>query len=208
MRRASSRTVTIPPDVTGTWDKGTGIGCYLWFCVGTGTSNIAPAGNVGNWNAGSHFGAPGQTNFFVGGGGGQIAITGLTCVPGSQGPSALQSQNLRRPYAVEELLCLRYYFSIPGAITYGNGTIRSPGTAAYWSGFVPPVPMRAGPTVRLGTNAQAACGDTWSVLSSMTASLQGGLIFFAPLWPTSIGAVGQACSLYAGTTPTAFDARL
>ncbi|MGX1151464.1 hypothetical protein [Bradyrhizobium ottawaense] len=202
------KTVTIPPDVTGTWDRAAGIGAYVWFCFGAGAGVTAPAGSVGNWNESNYLAAPGQMNFFQGGGGGQIAVTGLTCIPGSQGPTAMQSQNLRRPYNVEELLCLRYYWAIPGAITYGMGTIRSPGTAAYWSGIVTPAPLRAGPTVRLGTNAQAACGDTWSVLSSMTASLQGNLLFVSPVWPTSIGAVGQACSLYAGTSPTAFDARL
>lgn len=202
------KTVTIPGDITGTWDKGVNIGLYVWFCLGAGASQIAPAGNVGNWNAASNTAAPGQTNFFVGGSGGQVSITGLTVIPGTQGPTALQSPMLRRPFHFEDLHCKRYYLAIPGAITYGNGTIRSPGTAAYWSAFVTPVPMRAGPTVRLGTNAQAACGDTWSILSSMTASLQGDHLFFAPLWSTSIGSVGQACSLYAGTSPTAFDARL
>ncbi|WP_439372906.1 hypothetical protein [Bradyrhizobium sp. DASA03120] len=202
------KTVTIPGDVAGTWDKGTGIGLYIWICLGTGTSNIAPAGSVGNWNAGSYFGAPGQTNLYVGGAGGQVAITGLTIIPGSQGPNAAQSPMLRRPFHFEDLHCKRYYFWIAAATTYGCGTIRSPGTAAYWSVIVTPVPMRASPTVRLGTSAQAACGDTWSVLSSMTASLQGDHIMVAPVWPASIGAVGQACSLYAGTTNTAFDARL
>ncbi|SIO49912.1 hypothetical protein SAMN05443247_06579 [Bradyrhizobium erythrophlei] len=200
------KTVTVPPDVTGTWDKTNNISAYLSFCFGCGSTYNGATPNA--WGTYSGFAVPAQTNFFQAGGSSAVAIAGLTAIPGAQGPTALQSVNLVRPFIIEKSYCQRYYWSVAGATTYAFGTLRGGGTAAYWSVIVPPVPMRASPTVRLGTNAQAACGDTFVVLSSMTASLQGDNLMVAPVWSTAIGSAGQAASLYAGTTPTAFDARM
>jgi hypothetical protein len=103
-------TVTIPGDTTGTWLTTNGVGMYLSFSNGCGTTLTAPSANT--WVAGNYLAAPGQVNgtaltsdaFYLG---------GVVVLPGVESPTAARSPLIMRPYGEELVTCQRYYEAIP-----------------------------------------------------------------------------------------------
>ena len=94
------KTVTIPGDITGTWGAGNGVGIYLGFSLGSGSS---ASGTANTWSA-SALRAPTGATSVVGTSGATFYITGVQLEKGSTATSFDY-----RPYGTELALCQRYY---------------------------------------------------------------------------------------------------
>jgi hypothetical protein len=134
------KTVTIPGDVTGTWDAGNGTGIMVRFAMACGSTFIVPAANT--WQAGSYFAAPGQVNG-VATTSDVFRITGVVVLPGTQAPTAAQSPLIMRPFDQELVTCQRYYQKI---INLMNSQYNVAGGTWYGSHILRPA-MRAAPTI-------------------------------------------------------------
>jgi hypothetical protein len=99
------KTITVPGDVVGTWNKNNSAGINLSITLMAGTSYTTAAGS---WVGGSFFGATGTING-VAATSDVFLITGVTVLPGNQGPTAAQSPNVMRPYDQELVTCKRYF---------------------------------------------------------------------------------------------------
>ena len=98
--------ITIPGDTSGTWAANNALGLMLVFCVGAGSTYVAPSANT--WSAGNFHAAPGQVNG-ADSTSNAFRITGVVVLPGTQAPTAAQSPLLMRPYDQELVTCQRYY---------------------------------------------------------------------------------------------------
>ena len=97
-------TVTIPGDVSGTWAKNSAAGMQLIFTMMAG-STYQTAPNV--WTSGFFVTAPGAVNG-VAVSSDVMFLTGVTLIPGNEGPSAARSTLIIRPYSQELVTCRRY----------------------------------------------------------------------------------------------------
>lgn len=94
-------TITIPGDTTGTWDKTSGNGCYVFFSLGTG-SNFS--GTAGAWVGGTGLtSTTGATNV-VSTNGATFYLTGIQFEVGS---AATAFDYV--PYQTQIQLCKRYF---------------------------------------------------------------------------------------------------
>jgi hypothetical protein len=100
------KSITIAGDTSGTWLTTNGIGLYLGFSLGTGTSKNTTAGS---WGSTSYFGATGSTNV-IGTNGATFYITGVQLEVGS---SATGFEY--RMYGTEFANCQRYYEVVTAA---------------------------------------------------------------------------------------------
>ena len=132
------KTVTIPGDVTGTWNTSNGIGAIIVFCYGSGS---AAKGAANTWVATNLYATSATTNFFAAPG--QIYLSGVIVLPGTQTLSAAQSPNIMRPYTQELPICKRYLTYVDA----GFQGILAAGSQN-WGGYAGfPVDMRAVPTM-------------------------------------------------------------
>lgn len=131
------KTVTIPGDVSGTWNKTNGIG--LTFLVSEAVGSTYQ-GTENTWNTGDYLGITGTVNGAASTSD-YFQITGLTVLPGIQLPTAEQSSLLLRPSTQELALCERYLQRV------GSGFVGavSNATTVFVSGVFRIV-MRATPT--------------------------------------------------------------
>ena len=139
--------VTIAGDTSGTWATDNGIGVWVMFSLGTGSSLSGSAGVWGNTTLGSVTGA----TSVVGTSGATFYITGVQLEKGSTATSFDY-----RPYGTELALCQRYYET-----SYDIGTVPASATTTSikflsWAingtnggngGITFLVPKRAVPTV-------------------------------------------------------------
>ena len=142
------KSVTVAGDTTGTWLTTNGIGVYVWFGLGVGSTLSATAGA---WSAGYYPSATGATSV-VGTSGATFYITGVQLEKGSTATSFDY-----RPYGTELQLAQRYYEKLP---TGGYGAVGVRTTD--WYGYVMwQVEKRANPTCTLnGTiNIVGSVGD-------------------------------------------------
>ena len=93
------KSVTVAGDTTGTWLTTNGVGVYVWFGLGVGSTLSATAGA---WSAGYYPSATGATSV-VGTNGATFYITGVQLEKGSTATSFDY-----RPYGTELQLCQRY----------------------------------------------------------------------------------------------------
>lgn len=93
-------TITIPGDITGTWDTGNTVGIDVRFGLGSGSSFTATANTWGATNAVQ----PTGTVSVVGTNGATFYITGVQLEKGSTATSFDY-----RPYGTELSLCQRYF---------------------------------------------------------------------------------------------------
>jgi hypothetical protein len=134
-------TVTIPGDTTGTWYQvGNGVGIYLVFSYGMGSSNSTTANSFQNSSAISVTGSAS----IMGTLGATFYITGVQLEKGSTATSFDY-----RPYGTELALCQRYYFkSTNNNLAYTQWAIGRAFSTTNGTANIPlPVPMRAKPTL-------------------------------------------------------------
>jgi hypothetical protein len=139
----TSISITITGDTSGTWLTTNGVGMFVGFSLGAGSTVSTTAGA---WVAGNYKGVTGQVNV-VGTSGATFYITGVQLEKGSTATSFDY-----RPYGTEFALCQRYYYNSYPANSNGTGHTFAGGvipTAASIAeccvGF--PVTMRSAPTV-------------------------------------------------------------
>ena len=96
----TSVSITIAGDTSGTWLTTNGVGIYVYFSLGTGSTLNATAGA---WIAGSYLSATGATSV-VGTSGATFYITGVQLEVGSSATGFEYRQ-----YQQELALCQRYY---------------------------------------------------------------------------------------------------
>ena len=134
------KTVTIPGDTLGTWDKINGVGMIVDFAMACGTTNTIPVANT--WTAGNYSAAPGQVNG-VAATSDVFRLTGVVVLPGIEAPSAARSALIMRPYDQELLTCMRYWRKF----TYVQGAYMPVvGASIYATNALSPL-MRATPTI-------------------------------------------------------------
>ncbi len=130
------KTITIAGPTSGTWLTTNGVGLYLSFSIGTGTTY---SGTSGSWSGNRYWSATGATSV-VGTNGATFYITGVQLEKGSTATSFDY-----RPYGTELNLCYRYFvkFSAPCLRGVANSSTTPTGKRM---GTTLPVPMRATPT--------------------------------------------------------------
>jgi len=156
--------VTIPGDTTGTWLTTNGIGMYVVFSLGSGST---VSGTAGAWAAGSYFSVTGATSV-VGTNGATFYITGVQLEKGSTATSFDY-----RPYGTELALCQRYYevfTATDNGASFLSSTLTG-NTVNSWLNIYFKVTKRAKATVGL------ASGVSWVNGINNTASSIDGMTF-------------------------------
>lgn len=132
------KTVTIAGDTSGTWLTTNGVGMYVQFSLGVGTTL---SGTAGSWAGANYLSATGATSV-VGTNGATFYITGVQLEVGS-----VATPFERRPYGTELALCQRYYYKVKatgGDGHFGNSYNANTTSATGLTLF--PVTMRTKPT--------------------------------------------------------------
>ena len=186
------KTVTVPGDTTGTWNKDNTRGICIFFSF-RGTSNHS---TFNQWYA------PGATTLGVSGCVDITQTVGATwCVTGlqfEQGTVATPFEH--RPYGTELALCQRYFVKIGGESSIsaaGSGV--TTGTNSGWGVVKYPVTMRVAPTTTLnGTGITLSNGSafpTSPTLGTVYANRDAAMISLTYSGAPYSGA-GQGTTLY------------
>ena len=169
------KVVTVAGDTSGTWNTTNGVGIYVNFGLGVGSSY---SGTAGAWSGSNLFSTTGATSV-VGTNGATFYLTGVQLEVGS---SATPFDT--RAYGTELALCQRYYEksynidvapatdTLAGAVNYDSTS----GTYARRS-IVFAVSKRANPTVTLysktGTSGQMTVAGVGTSASSFSQGMSG-----------------------------------
>lgn len=163
------KSITVAGDTTGTWLTTNGVGVYVCFGFGVGSTL---SGTAGSWASANYVSATGATSV-VGTNGATWYITGVQLEKGSTATAFDY-----RPYGTELALCQRYFFKMGGNAfsQYGIGDVYSTTNAVEIVNF--PVPLRAaggtfaitnlGNTQLGGVTVTSASAD---IVSATTASI-------------------------------------
>jgi hypothetical protein len=182
------KSVTIAGDTSGTWLTNNGIGLFLGFSLGSGSTY---SGTAGAWASSLYTSATGATSV-VGTNGATLYITGVQLEKGSTATSFDY-----RPYGTELALCQRYYqqYDASESAAAGAGSIGvvATGSIGVMSGMLP-VAMRATATVGFNNLVLNYGAATVGVSSITTYSAQKalGMDITASSSPMT---VGRACVL-------------
>jgi len=136
------KSVTIAGDTSGTWNTTNGVGVYVRFSLGVGSSY---GGTAGSWSGNYYLGSTGATSV-VGTNGATFYLTGVQLEAGSTASSFEY-----RSYGTELQLCQRYFWQLGGS-NDGNlsYSFSQPGNQPSGGGGMPilfpnPVAMRTSP---------------------------------------------------------------
>jgi hypothetical protein len=167
------KTVTIAGDTTGTWLTNNGVGVYVNFSLGAGSTF---SGTAGAWSAANLISATGATSV-VGTSSATFYITGVQLEVGS---TATPFE--RRLYGQELINCQRYYYKLQGTSSesfVGSGYNNSTTNSLIYIPFL--VQMRTSPSAMETTgtannyalrtaSAQVNC----SIVPSISSATQNG----------------------------------
>jgi hypothetical protein len=194
--------IAISGETTGTWVVNNGVGAYLSFGLGVGSTY---SGTAGAWASASYWSATGATSV-VGTNGATFYITGVQLEVGSTATSFDY-----RPYGTELALCQRYYYRIgPVASqdTFGTASADSATVGIVIGQF--PVTMRTAPSALeqsgTATDYVVRTGGT-SRNCSAVPTFDGGTsehIWHIQTTVASGQTAGQAGLLRAGAVTTAY----
>jgi hypothetical protein len=184
------KTITITGDTTGTWIGATnGIGLYVNFSLGAGSSRI---GTAGAWAAAGYYGATGQVNL-VSTNAATWYITGVQLERGST-PTPFEW----RPYGKELMLCQRYYQKVTTGVTDRGIAVGYYYLSTQMFSQIPfQVNMRAAPTldVNSGTNYfilyTNGAGDSVDTVSLNDATPYTAAVFNSSQASGTAGMAGQ-----------------
>ena len=142
------QTITVPGDTTGSWFSNNGIGMYVIYNLGTGTTHRSSSGN--SWQSSFYMSVTNAVNV-QDSANGSFYLTGVQLEKGSQA-TAFDF----RHFTTELQLCQRYYQktyeigTIPGSVTstsyFVGTTIMESSTTSWGAVHRFPVEMRATPT--------------------------------------------------------------
>jgi len=161
------KSVTIAGDTTGTWVTDNGLGLWLMFSLGAGST---VSGTAGAWVGSQRLGATGAVSV-VGTNGATFYITGVQLESGS---TATEFE--RRPIGTELALCQRYFWKTVQPVNLDGYNVGGPQAYQY---VCNPTTMRATPTV--SSNFSGLVQANGSIVN---ASVHG---FQACLAPTAGG---------------------
>ena len=134
------KTVTFPPDNTGTWDNDNNLSAYIAFWLAGGPTFNTGSG-VGNWQSGNANRCPGQVNL-AGAVNNYWQITGVQLEVGK-----VATPFEHRSYGEELALCKRYYQRIDGANYQWITEVQRHNSTGFRSVLHLPVPLRLRPTI-------------------------------------------------------------
>lgn len=169
------KSVVIPGDTTGTWLTTNGVGIYVRFALGTGSSFSGPAGA---WAGADYYSATGAVSV-VGTNGATWYVTGVQLEAGS-----VATPFERRDIGRELMMCQRYY----AKILIGFGAFHSSSSAQMWA--YTPVSMRATPTTSLVSGTSIATNTAGAGASSIASPTisgvnEGSITVYGAVSPTS-----------------------
>jgi hypothetical protein len=153
------KSITIAGDTGGTWLTTNGIGLYVIFGLGVGSTY---SGTAGAWAAsGTTLSATGATSV-VGTNGATFYITGVQLEVGTQATSFEYRQ-----YTNELSLCQRYYYKTNDSGYNGFGSGQCPNSTTANILFSHPTTMRTAPTMALGGTYNINFGSGSSIVSAI-----------------------------------------
>ena len=177
------KSVTIAGDTSGTWLTTNGIGLFLRFGLGVGSTY---SGTAGAWASSTYVSATGATSV-VGTSGATFYITGVQLEIGT---SATPFE--RRLYDKELISCQRYYYKTDAL---GNGNAPSASTIVFLTQF--PVIMRASPTI-------SVAGTTWAASDNYVADANTSSPTIVSQYDTSTSSVRWLSGGFSGLTTGRF----
>jgi hypothetical protein len=189
------KSVTIAGDTTGTWLTTNGVGMFLFFNLGAGSTR---SGTAGAWAAADYRSATGATSV-VGTSGATFYITGVQLEKGSTATSFDY-----RPYGTELALCQRYFISYGGVTGYERlavGVCNTTTTASCQT-FLP-VPMRTTPTLASVATWGVYDGTNVQAVTSIVADQPSNLIYNASFTVASGLTANRVAVVLANNTTTA-----
>lgn len=158
------KTISIPGDTTGTWLTDTGVGIWVRFGLGVGSTYSGP---LNTW-AGANYYAPTGATSVVATNGATFQVTGVQFKDGSDTPFEFLNQQTTL------LNCSRYAYVLNsgGGNTPSIGGYMVAGGNAFWI-LQFPVIMRVAPTITIaGTWATVNCGQPQvGAISQFTANI-------------------------------------
>jgi len=175
------KTVTIAGDTSGTWLTTTGVGIYVSFGLGVGTTY---SGTAGAWAGVQYFSATGATSV-IGTLNATWYVTGVQLEVGS-----VATPFERRPYGTELSLCQRYYWKVSTFPLNVSVTAQFCGSNIKF-----PVTMRAAPTLSNATFTMGA-GNAGTATSLGTTVEAAAIYNSANNW--TIGALCQVSCDFTG----------
>ena len=184
--------VTIAGDTTGTWEKTTSTGMYVWFGLGVGSTNL---GTANTWAGAAYYSPTGATSV-VGTNGATFYITGVQLEVGSSATGFEYRQ-----YGQELALCQRYYTIIKGTASNPTCGVGTQASTTVVAGQIPlPVSMRTtSPTITGCVSATDAFAYNQGVTLTANETLNNCLYISGTI-PAN-GAAGRATLfLLNGTT--------
>jgi hypothetical protein len=170
------KTVTIPGDTSGTWNKDNQVGMYLFWGFGAGSSFTVTTNNTWDGNS-SKYHATGVTPLTATNGA-TLYITGVQ----AEKSSAATAFEYRQ-FGQELALCQRYFQKVD--YLHDNG-----GLSASWYVYNIPfmVQMRAAPTLAAATAINSDTGNAY--MRQSNSSLTGWVLYSAS--PTQAAVRGSA----------------